>query len=277
MRGITPWASWRWILHPKEALPKTLPGEPNSLLKHRGPLGGEFTSYRDPPIGLTLHLIGALIPLMCCQIACFDINEHTSPAGSYSYLQTWLWEQSEMPGGGGAIQYQMDTDVRLTLPKAGAFGENTISKNEGPLGEKPNFGSKLGGIGWEYYFWSFSERFKSRNLKKKKSSKMAKMINLSMKLKQKVSSCGSRMQKIGGLWVRAIEEPKFHPKMWGLWVTAKTISKNMGSLGDSSTEIRGSLEPYICITSIMGVPPPNHPWWRSLLLLLGMLLVRCSV
>ena len=40
---------------------------------------------------------------------------------------------------------------------------------------------------------------------------MAKMINLLMKLKQKVASCGSRMQKIG-LWVRAIEEPSFHQK-----------------------------------------------------------------
>ena len=28
----------------------------------------------------------------------------------------------------GALQYQMDTGVRLTLPKTGAFGENTISK-----------------------------------------------------------------------------------------------------------------------------------------------------
>ena len=51
--------------------------------------------------------------------------------------------------------------------KGWAFGENTISKNEGSLGEKPNFGSKLGGIEWECYFWYFSECFKSRNLKKK--------------------------------------------------------------------------------------------------------------
>ena len=50
-------------------------------------------------------------------------------------------------GGGGALQYQMDTGVRLTLPKAGAFGENTVSKNDRSLGEKPNFGSKSGGIG----------------------------------------------------------------------------------------------------------------------------------
>ena len=62
-------------------------------------------------------------------------------------------------------------------------------------------------------------------------------------------------KKVGGLWVRAIEEPTFHQKMWGLWVTADTISKNKGSLGDSSTENRGSFEPYIRFTSIMGVPP----------------------
>ena len=90
---------------------------------------------------------------------------------------------------------------------------------------------------------------------KKKSSKNAKMINLSMKLKKKVASCGSRMQKIGGFWLRAIKEPTFHQKMWGLWVTVEKISKNMGSLGDSSTENSGYLEPYIRVTSIMGVQP----------------------
>ena len=63
------------------------------------------------------------------------------------------------------------------------------------------------------------------------------------------------MQKIGGLWVRVLKKPTIHQKTWGLWVTAETISKNMGSLGDSSTENRGSLEPYIRVTSIMGVPP----------------------
>ena len=41
----------------------------------------------------------------------------------------------------------MDTGVRLTLPKVGAFSENRVSKNEESLREKPNLGSKLGGIG----------------------------------------------------------------------------------------------------------------------------------
>ena len=55
--------------------------------------------------------------------------------------------------------------------------------------------------------------------------------------------------------MRAIEELTFHQKMWpGLRVTAEITSKNMASLGDSSTGNRGSLEPYIRVTSIMGVP-----------------------
>ena len=62
--------------------------------------------------------------------------------------------------------------------------------------------------------------------------------------------------RIGVFWVRAIEEPTFHKKMRGLWVTAEAISKNMGSLVDSSAENKGSLEPYIGVTSIMKVPPP---------------------
>ena len=128
-------------------------------------------------------------------------------------------------------------------------------KKEGSLGEKPNFGSKLGGIGWECYLRSFTERFKIRNLQK--SSKMAKMI------------CRN-----GGLWVRAIEESPFHQKMWGLWVTAETISKNMGSLGDSNAENMGSLEPYIRVTSKMGVPPPMFNWHYHLSRITNFLLTR---
>ena len=75
-----------------------------------------------------------------------------------------------------------------------------------------------------------------------------------MKLKQKVAPCGSQMKNKGGLWVRGIKEPTFYQKMWGLWVTEETISKNMGSLGDNTAENRGSFEPYIRVTSIMGAP-----------------------
>ena len=77
-----------------------------------------------------------------------------------------------------------------------------------------------------------------------------------MKLKQKVTSCGSRMQKnTSGSLSESNRRAHISPQMWGLWVTAETICKNMGSLGDSSTENRGSLEPYIRVTTIMGVPP----------------------
>ena len=131
----------------------------------------------------------------------------------------WKPETTEYcrPGRGRALQYQMNTGVRLTLPKAGAFGENTISKNEGSLGEKPNFGSKLGGIGWECYFWSFSERFKSRNLKKKNSSKMAKNDQFVDEIETKSSF----------LW-----QPNAKNRR-SLGRRAYISPKNVGSLGDS--------------------------------------------
>ena len=82
----------------------------------------------------------------------------------------------------------------------------------------------------------------------KKSSKMAKMI--------------CRMG--GGLWVRAIEEPTFLQIMWGLWVTAKTISKYMVIGWQQSVLKIGGLwafiglrQPYTHVTSIIGVP--LHP------------------
>ena len=130
----------------------------------------------------------------------------------------------------------MDTGVKLTLPKAWAFSENTVTKNEETLSEKPNFGSKLGGIGWECYFWSLVSALKAGICKK--SSKMAKMI------------C-----RIGGSLGESDGRALISPKNVGSWATAETISKNMRSLGDSSAENRWSLEPYIRVTSIMGVPP----------------------
>ena len=69
-----------------------------------------------------------------------------------------------------------------------------------------------------------------------------------MKLKQKVASSDSRMQKIGGLWVRAIEEPTFHQQVWGLWVTAETIRKIWGHC-DSRTEKK----------VVFGALHPRHP------------------
>ena len=96
-----------------------------------------------------------------------------------------------------------------------------------------------------------------------------------MKLKQKVASCGNRMQKIGGLWMRAIKKPTFRQKMWGLWVTAETISKNMGSLGDSSAENRRSLKPYIRVTSIkMGVPLGVKCWHFFAAIIKGNVLIH---
>ena len=76
----------------------------------------------------------------------------------------------------------MDTGVMLALPKAGAFGENTVSKIE-ESNEKPNFGSKLVRIGWECYFWSFSECFKRRNLQQQKNRRKWQKIYIHVKYK----------------------------------------------------------------------------------------------
>ena len=125
----------------------------------------------------------------------------------------------------------MDTGARLTLPKAGAFGENTVSKNKGSLDEKPNFGSKLGGM----LLFHLSVSALKAGICTKKIVENGK-YDLSYR-----GSSGESDQRA-------------HISMWGLWVTQETISKSMESLGDSSAENRGSLGPYICVTSIMGVP-----------------------
>ena len=150
------------------------------------------------------------------------------------------------PGAEGALQYQMDR-VWLTLPKAGAFGENTVSKSGGSLGEKPNFGSKLGGIRWESFSecfkskkwgchwngekWSqilvqkirgpfggwecFSECFKSKNLQKKivENGKNYQFVD---EIETKSSFLWQLNEKIGGLWVRAIKEPTFYSQKCGV-------------------------------------------------------------
>ena len=147
--------------------------------------------------------------------------------------------RDESGGGGGwgeTLQYQMDTGVRLTLPQAGAFGESTVSKNKGSLGEKPNFGSQLGDIGWECYFWSFSERFESRNLRK-------------------IVENGKNYLSYGGSLGESDQRAHISPKNVGSLGDRRDNQQNMGSMGDSSAENRGSLEPYVRVTSIMGVPP----------------------
>ena len=81
------------------------------------------------------------------------------------------------------------------------------------------------------------------------------MINLLMKLKQTVASCGSRMQNIGFFWVRAIEEPTFHQKMWGLWVPEQRQSAKIWGHWVTAALKIGGLWSHIRVTSIMGVPP----------------------
>ena len=94
-------------------------------------------------------------------------------------------------------------------------------KKWGSLGEKQNFGSKLGGNGWEWYLWSFSESFKSR-ICTHKIVEYGKNDQFVDEFETKSSFLWQPNAKIGGLWVKAIQEPTFHQKMWGLWVRAET-------------------------------------------------------
>ena len=59
---------------------------------------------------------------------------------------------------------------------------------------------------------------------------------------KKIVENGKNDLSYGGLWVRGIEEPTFHQKMWGLWVAAALKIGGLWSLN-------------ICITFIMVVPP----------------------
>ena len=56
----------------------------------------------------------------------------------YNYLSATLSLYN--PGGHSNIKW-------ITLPKAGAFKENTVSKNDRSLGEKPNLAQNLGALG----------------------------------------------------------------------------------------------------------------------------------
>ena len=124
---------------------------------------GRLDFHRPGPLQEGFHQterLFAAIDLSCnyCQVVCIGVLR----LDCLKFVLFNWYPRACLVRGGTPISNGYG--VRLTLPKAGTFGENTVSKNEGSLGEKPNFGSKLGGIGWECYFWSFSQRFKSRGL-----------------------------------------------------------------------------------------------------------------
>ena len=66
-----------------------------------------------------------------------------------------------------------------------------------------------------------------------------KMINLLMKLKQKVASCGSQMQKNRGSLGKSDQRAHISQKNVGSLGDTRDSHQNMGSLGDSNTENRG--------------------------------------
>ena len=83
----------------------------------------------------------------------FDGPQITHPDSSdqvhRSRINVWLLQIAvavmRSGGVGEALQYQMDMGVRLTFPKAGAFGENIISKKWGVIGWEAKFKFKIRG------------------------------------------------------------------------------------------------------------------------------------
>ena len=71
------------------------------------------------------------------------------------------------------------------------------------------------------------------NLKKKivEMAKTAKMSNLSMKLKQKVAPCGSRMQKNGGSLGESDRRAHISPKKWGSLGNSRDNQQKCGIFG----------------------------------------------
>ena len=123
------------------------------------------------------------------------------------------------PGGGGGHTNLNGYGCKAHTSKGWGIRWEHNLKKWGVTGWEAKFWFKIRGHWVSMFTFDPSVSAFKAGIWKKKSSKMAKMINWSMKLKQKVTSCGSWMQKIGGLWVKAIEEPTFHQKR--------------GSLGDS--------------------------------------------
>ena len=115
-------------------------------------------------------------------------------------------------------------------------------KKWGSLGEKSNFGLKLGGIGWECYFWSFSEGFKSRNLQKKKKN---------CRKWQKWPICRWFECKEGIFGWERLKSPHF--------------TKNVGSLGDSrdNQQNMGSLvTAALKIGGLWSLTSASPPQWE---------------
>ena len=153
----------------------------------------------------------------------------------------------------GALQNQMDTGVRLTTSKGwGIRWEHNLKKWE-VIGWKSKFLIQnlrvLGENVTSDLSVSTLKALKAGICNSKKSLKMAKIINLSLKLKQKVASYGSRIKKNkGSLGESAIREPTFYQKcgvfgwqqrqsakIWGHWVTAALKIGGLLSLTSTSS------------------------------------------
>ena len=113
----------------------------------------------------------------------------------------FLPSTSTMPRGGGtpvSNGYGCKHRCKAHTSKGWGIRWEHNLKKWGVMEWEAKFWFKIRGDWVKMLLWPFiSERFKTwAGIWKKKSSTNAKMISLSMELKQKVASCGSRMHKI---------------------------------------------------------------------------------
>ena len=156
----------------------------------------------------------------------------------FAVFKSRQWPKSVLQTPGGAVKYEVDTDVRPALQQAGAFGESTGSKNEGSLGESMIFGIQwekntkiCGVIGWEPKVFSILD---------------CKIT----KVKYIVFFSNASFSNHGAL------SDRLNEKNMGLWVRAHATVKNMGSMGDSDAEKGGLLSLTYASPPEWDCPPP---------------------
>ena len=147
---------------------------------------------------------------------------------------------------GGGHSNQRNTGERLTLPLAGAFGENTSLKKWGVIGWEAKFWFKIRGR-WGYVTFDLSVSTLKVGICKweNKSSKMAKMISVD-EIETKSSFLWQPNAKRVFGWER-LKNPHFtkncgvfgwqqrqSAKIWGHWVTAALKIGGLWSLTSAS-------------------------------------------
>ena len=140
------------------------------------------------------------------------------------FLSQWRWSW----WGGGVTPISNGYGCKAHTSKDWGIRWEHSLKNKGSLGEKPNFGSKLGGIGWECYFDLSVSALKAGIWRKKKVVENGKDGQFVDEMEPKSSFLWQPNAKHRRSLGESDRRAHISPKMWGLWVTAETISKKFG-------------------------------------------------